>query len=123
MKTKAAGRKDLAPRRWSRALDDSTVWYVYIIESHNGALYTGIARDLQARLEQHRRGRGARFFRTTAPRALVYAERKRTQSGALRREAAIKALTRTAKLALIASRPLPAYAVQRVSSNAPKSHK
>ncbi|MBX7058328.1 MAG: GIY-YIG nuclease family protein [Leptospirales bacterium] len=77
------------------------MWYVYIIQASNGALYTGITTDLQARFRKHQQGRGARFFRTTAPVAIVYAERKREKGAALRREATIKALSRQKKLALV----------------------
>jgi len=63
-------------------------------------LYTGIARDVNARVAQHNQGRGARYTRGRRPVAIVHVERKRSQGSALRREAAIKALPRKAKLAL-----------------------
>jgi Predicted endonuclease containing a URI domain len=63
-------------------------------------LYTGIARDVNARVTQHNQGRGARYTRGRGPVAIVHVERKRSQGSALRREAAIKALPRKAKLAL-----------------------
>jgi putative endonuclease len=63
-------------------------------------LYTGIARDVNARVAQHNQGRGARYTRGRRPVAIVHVERKRSQVLALRREAAIKALPRKAKLAL-----------------------
>jgi putative endonuclease len=63
-------------------------------------LYTGIARDVNARVDKHNQGRGARYTRGRRPVAIVHVERKGSQSSALRREAAIKALPRKAKLAL-----------------------
>jgi putative endonuclease len=82
-------------------------WWVYVIRSTNGALYTGITTDLIRRLTEHRAGRrGARFFRFAGPRDVLYTESVANRAAAARREAAIKALSRSAKLALIrAARP------------------
>jgi putative endonuclease len=75
-------------------------WFVYVVRCRDGSLYTGIARDVNARVAQHNQGRGARYTRGRRPVAIVHVERKRSQGSALRREAAIKALPRKAKLAL-----------------------
>jgi putative endonuclease len=77
------------------------VWFVYVLRCGDGTLYTGIARDVAARLAKHNRGEGARYTRGRAPLALVHTERKMSQGSALRREAAIKALPRAEKVALI----------------------
>jgi len=74
-------------------------WFVYVVRCRDGSLYTGIARDVNARVSQHNQGRGARYTRAGTG-GLVHVERKRSQGSALRREAAIKALPRKAKLAL-----------------------
>lgn len=80
-------------------------WEVYIIESEGGALYTGMARDAQRRLEEHRRGgRGARFFRFSPPRRILRIERFEDRSSAARREMEIKNLTRSQKIELIRGR-------------------
>ncbi len=76
-------------------------WFVYVVQCRDGSLYTGIARDVSARLEKHNAGQGARYTRGRGPVRLVHLERKRSQSAALRREAAIKALPRKAKLELV----------------------
>jgi putative endonuclease len=76
-------------------------WFVYVVECRDGSLYTGIARDVSARLEKHNAGQGARYTRGRGPVRLVHVERKRSQGAALRREAAIKALPRKAKLELV----------------------
>jgi len=57
---------------------------------------------LGRRLKAHAAGNGARYTRSRLPVALVYRERARDRSAALRREAALKRLTRAEKLALIA---------------------
>lgn len=77
------------------------MYSVYIIECKDGRLYTGIARDAEARFGLHATGRGARFTRANKPVRIVYCERKRTRSSALKREYAIKQMTRADKLALI----------------------
>lgn len=78
-------------------------WFVYIIEAENGYLYTGITTDLERRFKQHQQHRGgARFFHTSRAQRLVYHEQQPDRSSASRREAAIKKLSRKAKLKLIA---------------------
>ena len=76
-------------------------WFVYVVRCGDGSLYTGIATDVEARVSVHNDGKGARYTRSRRPVTLVYVERKRTRSSALRRELAIKALDRAEKLDLI----------------------
>lgn len=82
-----------------------TSWYVYVVRCRDGSLYTGISTDVDARLVAHNQGRGARYTRGRGPVVLVHLERRRSQSAALRREAAIKGLSRMAKLALLRAQP------------------
>jgi len=79
----------------------TTPWFVYLLRCGDGTLYCGIALDVNARLETHRAGKGARYTRGRGPLDLVYVETCTTRSMALRRERAIKALGRGAKLDLI----------------------
>lgn len=72
-------------------------WKLYILRCGDGTLYTGITTDVQARLEAHRCGRGAKYTRGRGPLELVYSEECGTHSDALKRELAIKAMTRTEK--------------------------
>ncbi len=74
---------------------------VYILRCGDGTLYTGCTNDLPRRLTTHQRGKGAKYTRARLPVELVYRESAADKSAALRREAAIKALTRAEKLALI----------------------
>lgn len=83
------------------ALAGEADWVVYIVESERGALYTGITTCLERRLREHASGRGARWFRFAGPARLRYQEPAASRSAALVREAAIKRLSRAAKLALI----------------------
>jgi putative endonuclease len=82
-------------------------WFVYVVRCVDGSLYTGISTDVVARVTAHNAGRGARYTRSRRPVELVHIERKRSQSTALRREAAIKALPRGRKLTLVATEPAP----------------
>ena len=77
-----------------------SAWFVYVVRCRDGTLYTGISRDLGARLAKHNQGKGARYTRGRGPVALVHTERRQSQGAALRREAAIKALPRPQKLLL-----------------------
>lgn len=76
-------------------------WVVYMLRCGDGSLYTGIANDLQRRLKEHNLGTGARYTRGRLPVECVYQEDAQTRGGALRREAAIKRLSRPQKLGLI----------------------
>ena len=77
-------------------------YLVYILRCGDGTLYTGCTNDLPRRLQAHQSGRGAKYTRSRLPVELVYQEAVPDRSAALRREAAIKRMSRTQKLALIA---------------------
>ncbi len=76
-------------------------WFVYIIECKDSKLYTGIANNLERRIKAHNSGSGCRFTRCRRPVELLHSEECLTKPEALSREARIKALPRTKKLALI----------------------
>ena len=76
-------------------------WHVYLLRCRDGTLYAGATNDLTARVDRHAAGQGARYTRSRLPVALVFAVRVRNRSAALRREAAVKKLTRAEKLALV----------------------
>ena len=82
---------------------DATQWHVYIVRCRNDALYTGVTTDLARRVAEHNAGKGARYTRANRPVKLVYSERAESRAQALRRELAIKRLTRGRKLELIQS--------------------
>ena len=77
------------------------MYWVYILRCRDGTLYTGITDDLDRRLRAHNAGTGAKYTRGRGPVELVYREEQPDRSAALRREWAIKRLTRHEKLALI----------------------
>ena len=76
-------------------------WFVYLVRAANGALYCGISDDPQRRFAQHQSGKGARFFHTSPALALAYVEACAGKGDVLRRERAIKRLSKSAKEALI----------------------
>jgi putative endonuclease len=77
-------------------------WYVYIVQCRDNTLYTGISTDPETRvLEHNTRQNGAKYTRARRPVSLLYTEPAASRSAALKREIAIKRLSRQAKLALI----------------------
>ena len=83
------------------------MYWVYLLRCADGSLYTGITNDLTRRLAAHNSGRGAKYTRSRRPVELVWREEQPDRSAALRREAALKALPRSEKLALIAAQSGP----------------
>ena len=80
--------------------------YTYILECADGTLYTGWTNDLEKRLAAHNAGQGAKYTRGRGPVRLRYYEVFADKEAALRREASLKRLSRTEKLALIEAREL-----------------
>jgi putative endonuclease len=78
--------------------------YLYILRCGDGSLYTGIAKDLERRLAQHRSGRASRYTRGRLPVALAWSREIATWSEALREELRVKALSRAQKEALLAAK-------------------
>lgn len=78
------------------------VWYVYIVRCADRTLYTGVATDVRARVAKHNQGKGAKYTRGRRPVRLVYREPAANRGVALKREYAVKQLTRAAKRRLIA---------------------
>jgi len=76
-------------------------WTVYILRCGDGSIYTGIAKDVRARVKQHSEGRGATYTRTRLPIKLLYQQKGLTHSEALIREAQIKAMPRSKKEEII----------------------
>ena len=79
--------------------------YCYIVECSDGTYYTGWTTDPGRRLDQHNKGRGARYTRTRRPVALVYVESQENRAAAMKRELAIKALSREKKAELLSTTP------------------
>jgi putative endonuclease len=80
-----------------------TSFYVYILECNDGSLYTGMTNDLAARFKTHQEGKGGRYTRSRGVKRMAYSESGLTRSEALKREAAIKQLSKVKKKELCAS--------------------
>lgn len=68
-----------------------------MLECGDATLYTGIAKDVAKRLEEHEAGKGAKYTKGRGPFKLIFQEQHDSRGAALKREAAIKALDRSAK--------------------------
>jgi len=79
----------------------STPYFVYILKTGAGLYYTGIAKDIESRLAQHRAGCGAKFTKGRGPLKLVYVEEVGDLKSAMRRERRVKGLPRQKKKTLI----------------------
>ena len=75
--------------------------YVYIIKCGDNSLYTGWTNNLEKRFKDHCEGKGAKYTRGRGPLELVYYEEYEDKILAMKREYAIKKLSRSEKLKLI----------------------
>ncbi len=81
----------------------SSAWTVYVVRCNDASLYTGVAKDLARRIEQHNAGTGAKYTRSRLPVTLVYSEVVADRGAALRREIEIKRLPAAAKRRLVSA--------------------
>ncbi len=77
--------------------------YIYLLECSDGTLYCGWTNSLEARIVKHNSGKGAKYTRCRTPVKLIYWESFASKSEAMKREIAIKKLTREQKLKLVES--------------------
>ena len=75
--------------------------YTYILRCNDNTLYTGWTNNLEKRLEAHNAGKGAKYTKARLPVELVYYEQFETKEAAMKREYAIKQMTRAQKEKLI----------------------
>lgn len=75
--------------------------FVYIVRCKDGTLYTGYAKDPVARAERHNTGKGAKYTAGRRPVTLVFTQKFRSLSRALKREHELKQWTRAEKEALV----------------------
>ena len=75
--------------------------YTYIVKCSDGTFYTGWTNDLTRRMEAHNQGRGAKYTKARRPVTLIYYETFETKEEAMKREYAIKQLSRKEKEELI----------------------
>ena len=75
--------------------------YTYILRCKDNSLYTGWTNNLEKRIEAHNAGKGAKYTKARLPVELVYYEKFETKEEAMKREFAIKQLTKREKETLI----------------------
>lgn len=75
-------------------------WWVYMVQCSDGTLYTGITTDVQRRVGEHNGPKAAKYTRSRQPVILVYQKKAKNRSLAAIKEAALKKLPRTMKVAL-----------------------
>jgi len=75
--------------------------YTYILRCKDNSLYTGWTNNLEKRIEAHNAGKGAKYTKARLPVELVYYEQFETKEEAMKREFAIKQLTKREKEMLI----------------------
>ena len=80
--------------------------YTYLLKCADDTLYCGWTNQLDKRLKAHNDGKGAKYTKARRPVPLAYYEIFETKEEAMRREAAIKKLSRKDKLKLVAGSPL-----------------
>ncbi|MEH2920481.1 GIY-YIG nuclease family protein [Samsonia erythrinae] len=85
--------------------DEHSGWYLYILRTASGALYTGITTNVARRLTQHQRGKGAKALRGKGELTLVFQCAAGDRSNALRLEYRIKQLSKNQKERLIQDQP------------------
>lgn len=76
-------------------------WSVYIVRCRDRTYYTGIAKNVAARISRHNAGKGAAYTRARRPVRLLYTQNGLNRSQALVREAQIKSLPRASKEKLL----------------------
>lgn len=74
-----------------------------MLECHDKTYYIGYTNDLNSRIETHNKGKGAKYTKGRLPVKLIYSEVFSTKGEALKREYALKKLTRKAKEELLNS--------------------
>lgn len=77
------------------------MYFVYILECADGSLYTGITTDVARRFKEHQAGTASHYTRAHKAIRVVYTETCADRSSALKRECAMKRLSRSGKIALI----------------------
>lgn len=82
-------------------------WSLYVAECADGSYYTGIAKDVEKRIESHNSGKGAKYTATHGPVTLVFQEPQGDYSTALRREYQVKSLSKERKVRFVAGEKLP----------------
>ena len=80
---------------------DGYMNYTYILKCRDNSLYTGWTNDIDKRLKAHNDGKSEKYNKSRRPVELIYYEKYETKEEAMKREYAIKHMTRRAKEELL----------------------
>lgn len=86
---------------WQQRKEVKQLNYTYILECKDGTYYTGWTNNLDKRLKDHNKGKGAKYTKARLPVSLIYYEEFQTKEEAMSREYAIKRMTRSEKNKLV----------------------
>ena len=75
----------------------AAAWLLYVLKCRDNTLYTGITIDVSRRVQQHNSGSASRYTRSRLPVKLIFSEPCRNRSQALKKEYAMKRLSRKKK--------------------------
>jgi len=84
-------------------MNEDSGWRVYLVRCSDATIYCGSTTDIKRRVEEHNSGRGAKYTKSRGPVELVWSAPAKSRSDALRKESAIKKLSRRRKIHLIES--------------------
>lgn len=79
------------------------MYFLYILKCKDGSLYTGITTNVERRFAEHKNGKGARYTKSRKAVKILYTEKHKNRSSALRREIEIKGWKKDKKLALVSN--------------------
>ena len=74
---------------------------IYLLLCSDKSLYCGITTDVERRFKEHKDGKGGAYTRSHKVVKILYVEKAKNRSDALRREAEIKKWSRSKKLEYI----------------------
>ena len=75
-------------------------WYLYLARCSDKSIYTGIAKNVNTRIERHNQGKGALYTASRRPISLIYQEEHSDRVSAMKREIEIKRWPRKKKVLL-----------------------
>jgi len=87
-------------RRNSNMTNSHKTWHLYLVRCADDTIYTGISIDVEARIEKHNSGRGAKYTQARLPVRLIYSESQPDRVSAMKREIAVKKWGRKRKESL-----------------------
>lgn len=99
--------------------ESTQAWYLYLIRTRFGALYTGVATDVDRRLAEHQGTGGAKYLRSKGPLELAYHVKIGSRGLALKAERGVRRLPKERKEEIVAARPGGAELIAQLGMEPP----